>query len=153
MAQDRDPTLRNGPVVTPRPPARSAGRYSREGTEELRLLSRRNSSEPPAPSGAARAVPCDLCQIATRPRRDHLWVRARAVLPRPGVPRRGRCRPKVLKTGVPRRGHYRLTCLTRPPAGWHRRLLTLPSHTPQTKWCYSGNRRLFPCSGLLRRLS
>ena len=33
VARDRDPTLRNGPVVTSRPPDRSAGRYSREDTE------------------------------------------------------------------------------------------------------------------------
>ena len=32
VAQDRDPTPCNGPVVTPRSPARSAGRYSREDT-------------------------------------------------------------------------------------------------------------------------
>ena len=59
VAQDRDPTLRNGPVVMPRPPARSAaGRYSRKDTEESRLSSSSNSSEPPAPSGAVEAVPC-----------------------------------------------------------------------------------------------
>ena len=60
VAQDRDPTLRNGSVVTPRPSVRSAERYSREDTEESRLLSSSNSSEPPAPLGAVRAVQCDL---------------------------------------------------------------------------------------------
>ena len=67
VAQERHPTLRNEPVVTPWPPgrstpwppARSAGRYSRKSTEESRLSSR-NSSEPPASSGAARAVSCDF---------------------------------------------------------------------------------------------
>ena len=60
VARDRDPTLRNGPAVTPRPPAQSAERYSREVTEESRLSSSSNSSEPPAPSGAVRAVSCDF---------------------------------------------------------------------------------------------
>ena len=46
VAQEEDPTLRDGPFVTPRPPARSAGRYSRKFTEESRLSSSRNSSEP-----------------------------------------------------------------------------------------------------------
>ena len=71
VAQDRDPTLRNGPVVTPRPPARSAGRYSREDTEELRLSSSSNSSELPAPSGAVRAASSDFTpksdKATTRP--------------------------------------------------------------------------------------
>ena len=60
VAQDLNPTQRNEPVVTPRPPARSAGRYSREDTEESRLSSSGNSFEPSAPSGAVRAVPCDF---------------------------------------------------------------------------------------------
>ena len=46
VAQEEDQTLRDGPVVTPRPPARSAGRYSRNITEESRLSLDRNSSEP-----------------------------------------------------------------------------------------------------------
>ena len=71
VAQDRDPTPRKGPVVTPRPPAQSAGRYSRENMEESRLSSSSNSSEPPVPSGAVRAVPCDFTpksdEATTRP--------------------------------------------------------------------------------------
>ena len=71
VAPNRDPTLRNGPVATPRPPARSAERFSREGTEESRLSSSSNSSEPPVPSGAVRAVPCDFTpksdKVTTRP--------------------------------------------------------------------------------------
>ena len=71
VAQDRDSRLRNGPVVTPRPPARSAGRYSREDTEESRLSSTSNSSEPSAPSGAVREVPRDFTptsgKATTRP--------------------------------------------------------------------------------------
>ena len=41
--QVEKPTLRDGPVVTPRPPARSAGRYSRKPTEESLLSSSRSS--------------------------------------------------------------------------------------------------------------
>ena len=71
VTQDRDPTRRNGPVVTPRPPARSAGHYSRENTEDSRLSSSSNNSEPPAPSGAVRAVSCDFTpksdKATTRP--------------------------------------------------------------------------------------
>ena len=52
VEQVEEPTLRDGPVVTPRPPARSAGRYSRKSTEESHLSSTRSSLEPPAPSGA-----------------------------------------------------------------------------------------------------
>ena len=198
VAHDLDPTLRNGPVVTPRTSARSAGRYSLENTEESRLSSSINSSEPPVLSSAVRAVPCDFTpksdKTTARPpvgsgsRRAseagrsktgtlqaqragdwrpqtgtlqahmpntasdglapstfdpyHPWVRARAVLPRPGVPRRGRCRPKVLETGVPRRGHYRLICLTRPPTGWHHLLLTLTTRGFGLAPCFRG--RAFP---------
>ena len=46
VAQDRSPTLRIGSVVTPRPPARSAGHYFREDTEESRLSSSSYSSSP-----------------------------------------------------------------------------------------------------------
>ena len=56
VEQVEEPTLRDGPVVTPRPPARSAGRYSRKSTEESHLSSSGSSLEPPAPSGAARAA-------------------------------------------------------------------------------------------------
>ena len=71
VVQERDPTLRNGPVVTPRPPARSAGRYFRGSTEESRLSSNRNSSEPSAPSGAARAASCGFT-----PKSDKTTTRA-----------------------------------------------------------------------------
>ena len=60
VEQVEEPTLRGGPVVTPRPPARSAGRYSRKSTEESFLSSRRSSLEPPAPSGAVRSASCDF---------------------------------------------------------------------------------------------
>ena len=60
VAQDRDPTLRNGPVVRPRPPSRSVGRYSRENTETYCLSSSGNSSEPPAPWGAVKALSYDF---------------------------------------------------------------------------------------------
>ena len=133
LTQDRDPTLRNGPVVTPRPPARPAGRYSREDTEESRFSSSSNSSEPHVPSGAVRAVPCDFTpksdKATTRPPVG--WGSHRA--PEAGVPRRGRCRPKAPQSGDPRRGHCRLICLTRLPTGCHRRRLTFPSNNPLTK--------------------
>ena len=56
----RTDTFRNEPVVTPRPPARSAGRYSRKSTEESHVSSSRSSLEPPAPSSAVRAASCDF---------------------------------------------------------------------------------------------
>ena len=62
VEQEEEPTLRNGPVVTPRPPARSAGCYSLKCTEESHLSSSRSSLEPPAPPGAVRAVSCDFSQ-------------------------------------------------------------------------------------------
>ena len=46
VEQVEEPTLRDGPVVTPRPPARSAGRYSRRSTEKSHLSSSRSSVEP-----------------------------------------------------------------------------------------------------------
>ena len=46
VVDEEDPTLRDGPVVTPRPPAGLAGRYSRKFTQESRLSLNRNSSEP-----------------------------------------------------------------------------------------------------------
>ena len=39
VEQEEKPKLRDGPVVTPRPPALSAGRYSRRSTEESHLSS------------------------------------------------------------------------------------------------------------------
>ena len=44
------------------------------------------------------------------------------MLPRPGVPTRGHCRPEEPSTGVSRRGHCRPKCPTRLPTGWHRRV-------------------------------
>ena len=93
-----------------------------------------------------------LRQRSTSPRREHPWVRTRVVLPRPGVPTRGRYGPKVPRTGVLRRGHFRPIFLTRPPTGWHRRLLILLLTAPQPEWCCSGNRRPTFRSALLRRI-
>ena len=56
VEQEEEQTLRDVPVVTPQPPARSAGRYSRKSTEESHLSSSRSSLEPPAPWGAVRAA-------------------------------------------------------------------------------------------------
>ena len=50
VEQVEESTLRDGLVVTPRPPARSAGRYSRKSTEVSYLSSSRSSFELPAPS-------------------------------------------------------------------------------------------------------
>ena len=58
------PTLPDGPIVTPRPPVRSAGRYSRKSTEESLISSSRSSFEPPAPSGAVRAASCDFSPMS-----------------------------------------------------------------------------------------
>ena len=55
VEQVEEPTLRGEPVVTPRPPARSAGRYSRKSTEESHLSSSISSLEPPAHSGAVKS--------------------------------------------------------------------------------------------------
>ena len=60
VEQEEEPTLRDGPVVTPRPPVRSSGRYSCKSTEESQLLSSRNTLEPPASSGAVRAASSDF---------------------------------------------------------------------------------------------
>ena len=60
VEQVEEPTLRDGPVVTPRSPALSAGRYSRKSTEGSLLSSSRSSFESPAPSGAVRAASCDF---------------------------------------------------------------------------------------------
>ena len=56
VEQVEEPTLRDGPVVTPRPPARSAGRYTRRLMEESHLSSSGSNLTPPAPSGAANAA-------------------------------------------------------------------------------------------------
>ena len=60
VEQKEESTLRHGPVVTPRPPARPAGRYSRKSTEESHLSSSRSSLEPPPHLGAVRAGSCDF---------------------------------------------------------------------------------------------
>ena len=59
VEQVEEPTLRNGPVVTTRPPARSAGRYSRKSTEQSHLSSSRSSLEP-CPFGRSWSSFCDF---------------------------------------------------------------------------------------------
>ena len=66
VEQVEEPTLRDGPVLTPRPPAQSAGRFSRTSTEESHLSSNRSSLEPPAPSGAVRAASCGFSSKSDR---------------------------------------------------------------------------------------
>ena len=46
VEQEEEPTLPDGPVVTPRPPVRSTRRYSRKSTEESHLSSSRTGLEP-----------------------------------------------------------------------------------------------------------
>ena len=60
VEQVQEPTLRDGPRVTPRPPAGSAGRYSPKSKEESHLSSSRSTFEPHDPSGAVRAAVCDV---------------------------------------------------------------------------------------------
>ena len=113
VAQDRDPTLRNGPVVTPRPPARSAGRYCRKDAKESRLSSSSNSSEPPVPSGAVRAVPCDFT-----PRSDKATTR-------PPVGSGSRRAPEA--------GRSQTGTLQAQSAGdWYPQTRTLQAHRPTT---------------------
>ena len=86
-------------------------------------------------------------------RGEEPWVRTRILPPRPRVPGREQCRPKQPRPGVPGRGQCRPKIPTRPPTGWHRRLLTLLANTQQTIWCCSRSPRPIFRSGPLRRLS
>ena len=113
VAQDRDPTLRNEPVVTPRLPARSAGRYSREDTEEPRLSSSSNSSEPAIPSGAVRAVPCDFT-----PKSDKATTR----------PLLGSGSRRAPEAGRPQTG----TLQVQSAGDWCSQMGTLQAHMPNT---------------------
>ena len=65
-------TRRSGPVVTPGPPARSAGRYSRESTEESRLSSKKTTPSPLPLRAQFEQFLVMLRQRATRPRREKL---------------------------------------------------------------------------------
>ena len=95
--------MRDGPVVTPRSPALSAGRYSRKFTEESRLSSSRSSSEPLSLRAHLEQFLAIIRQRAKMPRREKPWVRTRVVLPRPGVPEGDntgpKCRGLVLPEG------------------------------------------------------
>ena len=133
VEQEEEPTLRDEPVVTPRLPVRSAGRYSRKSMEESHFSSSRSSLEPPTHSGAVRAASRDFLRRAKVTRGQKPWVRIHLVLPRPGVPGRGHYGPKLPRSGVAGRGHCRPKFPTRLPTDWDRRLLTLLSNSPQTK--------------------
>ena len=122
VVQHGDPALRDGPVVTPRLPAPSAGRYPRKFTEESRLSSSRSTSEPPAPREQSTQFLANFHQRAKRTRGGKPWVRIRIMLPRPGAPARGHHRPKEPRTGVPRRGYCRPKRPRRQATGWHRRV-------------------------------
>ena len=58
VEQEGEPTRPDGPVVTPRPPVRSTGRYSSKYTGLSHLSSSRSCSEPRAPPGAVGAASC-----------------------------------------------------------------------------------------------
>ena len=105
VKQVEQPTLRQGPVVTPRPPARSAGRYSPKSKEESHLSSRTSSLKPPAPSGAVRAATSVSRQGANGTRHGKAWVRTRILIPRRGVPRRGNYKPELPGPRDLERGH------------------------------------------------
>ena len=102
--------------MTPRPPLRSAGRYSRKSTEESHISSSRSSLEPPAPSGAVIAASCDFSPksegdtrretVGSTSNRAH-EARCSRTGSRPGVPGRGYCRPN-LPTPSPADLHRRL---------------------------------------------
>ena len=93
VVQEGDSALRSGPVVMPRPPARSAGRYSPDNTKESRLPSRRNNSEPPFPSGAVRAVSCGFT-----PKSDTAATRTTVVSDSRRAPEDGRSQKGTLQT-------------------------------------------------------
>ena len=140
VVQERDPTLRNRSELSQRPPASSSGRYFRESTEESRLSSSRNSVAPPSPTGAVRAVSCDFCQRATRPRHEKLLVRICVLIPTPGVPKANatspKCRGLMFQDGdiagpPPSRASDRLASST---------FALYFEYSTQTKWCCSGNR-------------
>ena len=116
VEQEEEPTLPDGPVVTPRPPVTSAGRYSRTSTEESHIASSRSSLEPPAPSGTVIAASCDFSPksegdtrretVGSDSNRGH-EARCSRTGSRPGVPGRGYCRP-TLPTPSPADLHRRL---------------------------------------------
>ena len=113
VVQEGDLTLRNRPVVTPRPPARPAGRYSREHTEELRHSLRKNNSEPPAPSGARRTLCCNFT-----PKSDKAATRKTMGLDSRRVAEAGRSQKGTLQA--------------QPAKGWCSQTGTLQDHIPNT---------------------
>ena len=60
VEQEEEPTLRDGPVVAPRTPVRSAGRYSRKIYGRIACLVKQKQIRTPAHLGAVRADSCDL---------------------------------------------------------------------------------------------
>ena len=138
VEQVKAPTLRDAPVVTPWPPARSAGRYSRRSTEESHLSSRRSSLEPPVHRAQLGQLLAIVRHREKGIRREKPGIRTRIVIPRPGVPGWG---------------HYRPRFPARLPTDWHHRLLMLLSNTSQTMWCCSDSPRPIFRSGSLGRLS
>ena len=113
--QEEEPTLCDGPVMTPRPPSRTTGRYSRESTEESHVSSSRSRLEP-LPIWAQLEQILAICRQRAKMKRDEKpWVRTRIVLPRPGVPGRGHCRPKLPRPCVSGRGYCRPKLQTRHP--------------------------------------
>ena len=69
MEQKEEPTQRDVPIVPPRPPARSAGRYPRKLTGKPYLASSRSGLEPSTSSVAVRAVSCAFSPTSGEPTR------------------------------------------------------------------------------------
>ena len=60
MKQEEEPTLADGPAMTPPPPVRSTGRYGAKMRKNRISHQRRSSLELPAPPGAVKAASCDF---------------------------------------------------------------------------------------------
>ena len=110
--------------MTPRPPAWSAGRYSRTLTDESRLSSSRNSSEPLPLQAPLEQFSCDY----SSKRSEEASAREAVSSDSRRAPEAwcswAHCRPKQPRTGVSRGGHCRANCPTRLPTRWHRRCWT-----------------------------
>ena len=60
VEQEEEPTLPDGPAMTPPPPVRSTGRYGAKMRKNRISHQRRSSLELPAPPGAVKAASCDF---------------------------------------------------------------------------------------------
>ena len=86
----------------------------------------------PRPSGRSRSSFLRFFRQRVRVTRgEEPWIRTRIVHLKPSIPGRGHYRAILPKPGVPRQGYCKPKLPTRPPTDWHRRLLTLLSNIPQ----------------------